>query len=68
MWITRYPWNVLASRRTALYPSSSGFVVSFRRVQLGGPWVRRARANAADVHDAVDFSCIVTLQLLPCLI
>ena len=25
-----------------------------RRVQLGGPWVRRARANAADAHDAAD--------------
>ena len=27
---------------------------SFRRVQLGGPWVRRARANAADALDAAD--------------
>ena len=25
-----------------------------RRVQLGGPWVRRARANAADALDAAD--------------
>ena len=25
-----------------------------RRVQLGGPWVRRARANAADPLDAAD--------------
>ena len=27
---------------------------SFRRVQLGGQWIRRARANAADAHDAAD--------------
>ena len=27
---------------------------SLRRVQLGGPWVRRARANVADVFDAAD--------------
>ena len=27
---------------------------SFRWVQLGGPWVRRARANAADALDAAD--------------
>ena len=26
----------------------------FRRVQLGGHWVRRARANAADALDAAD--------------
>ena len=26
----------------------------FRRLQLGGPWVRRARANAADALDAAD--------------
>ena len=26
----------------------------FRRVQLGGPWVRRARGNAADALDAAD--------------
>ena len=25
-----------------------------RMVQLGGPWVRRARANAVDAHDAAD--------------
>ena len=27
---------------------------AFRWVQLGGPWVRRARANAADALDAAD--------------
>ena len=27
---------------------------SFRGVQLGGPWVRRARANASDALDAAD--------------
>ena len=27
---------------------------SFRRVQLGGQWIRRARANVADAHDAAD--------------
>ena len=31
---------------------------SFRRVQLGGHWIRRARANAADALDAADvFLC-----------
>ena len=27
---------------------------SYRRVQLGGQWIRRARANVADAHDAAD--------------
>ena len=27
---------------------------SFRRVQLGGQWIRRARANVADAHDTTD--------------
>ena len=33
---------------------SKGLVLVLRVVQLGGPWVRRARANAADALDAAD--------------
>ena len=35
-----------------------------RVVQLGGPRVRRARADVADALDAADVSCIVTFLLL----
>ena len=30
---------------------------SFRRVQLGGQWIRRARAYVADAHDATPGTC-----------
>ena len=40
---------------------------SFRVVRLGGHQVRKARGNVADVHDAADISCIVTLLLPLCL-
>ena len=39
----------------------------FRRVQLGGPRVRRARANVADVLMLLISSFIVTFLLLLCL-
>ena len=38
-----------------------------RRVQLGGPWVRRARANAADALDAADIFLYRDLSLAPLL-
>ena len=38
-----------------------------RRVQLGGPWVRRARANAADALDAADVFLYRDLSLAPLL-
>ena len=37
------------------------------RVQLGGPWVRRARANAADAHDADDIFLFRDFSLAPLL-
>ena len=37
-------WGLILGREAAL----------LRRVQLGGPRVRRARANVADVFDAAD--------------
>ena len=40
---------------------------SFRRVQLGGPWVRRARANVADAHDAADVFLYRDLSVAPLL-
>ena len=39
----------------------------FRWVQLGGPWVRRARANAADALDAADIFLYRDLSLAPLL-
>ena len=39
----------------------------FRRVQLGGPWVRRARANAADALDAADVFLYRDLSIAPLL-
>ena len=39
----------------------------FRRVQLGGPWVRRARANAADALDAADVFLYRDLSVAPLL-
>ena len=39
----------------------------FRRVQLGGHWVRRARANAADALDAADVFLYRDLSLAPLL-
>ena len=47
LWITRYPWNVLASRRTALYPSSSDFVVGLVIMCLGSGRVHSASRNVA---------------------
>ena len=38
-----------------------------RRVQLGGPWVRRARANAADALDAADIFLYRDFSLAPLL-
>ena len=51
---------------------SKGLVLSrgtalFRWVQLGGPWVRRARANAADALDAPDVSLYRDLSVAPLL-
>ena len=39
----------------------------FRWVQLGGPWVRRARANAADALDAADVFLYRDLSVAPLL-
>ena len=39
----------------------------FRRVQLGGPWVRRARANAADALDAAGVFLYRDLSIAPLL-
>ena len=39
----------------------------FRRVQLGGPWVRRARANAADALYAADVFLYRDLSVAPLL-
>ena len=39
----------------------------FRRVQLGGPWVRRARANAADALDAPDIFLYRDFSIAPLL-
>ena len=39
----------------------------FRLVQLGGPWVRRARANAADALDAADVFLYRDLSVAPLL-
>ena len=39
----------------------------FRRVQLGGPWVRTARASAADALDAADIFLYRDLSLPPLL-
>ena len=39
----------------------------FRRVQLGGPWVRRARANAADALDAADIFLYRDFSIAPLL-
>ena len=39
----------------------------FRRVQLGGPWVRRARANAANALDAADVFLYRDLSVAPLL-
>ena len=39
----------------------------FRVVRLGGPWVRRARANAADVFDAADIFLYRDFSLAPLL-
>ena len=46
----RFSGGPLPSRELILGRSAA----SFRRVQLGGHWVRRARANAADALDAAD--------------
>ena len=40
---------------------------SFRRVQLGGPWVRRARANAAEALDAADIFLYRDFSIAPLL-
>ena len=39
----------------------------FRRVQLGAPWVRRARANAADALDAADVFLYRDFSIAPLL-
>ena len=39
----------------------------FRSVQLGGPWVRRARANAADALDAADIFLYRDFSIAPVL-
>ena len=44
-----------------------GGAALFRWVQLGGPWVRRARANAADAHDAADVFLYRDLFVAPLL-
>ena len=40
---------------------------SFRRVQLGGQWIRRARANVADAHDAADIFLYRDFSVAPLL-
>ena len=47
LWITRYPWNVLALRRTALYPSSPGFVVGLVIMCPGSGRVHSASRSVA---------------------
>ena len=44
-----------------------GGAASFRGAQLGGPWVRRARANAADALDAADVFLYRDLSIAPLL-
>ena len=46
-WTTRYPWKVWVSRRTALYPSSPGFVVGLVTTCLGSGRVQIASRSVA---------------------
>ena len=47
LWTTRYPWKVLVSRRTALHPSSPGFVVGLVITCLGSGRVQHASRSVA---------------------
>ena len=50
-------WGLIVGRGAA----------SFRRVQLGGQWIRRARANVADALDAADIFLYRDFSIAPLL-
>ena len=78
LWLGLYFLGLLSLRSADAFRFSGGPLPSkglvlgrggalLRMVQLGGPWVRRARADVADVFDAADIFLYRDFSLAPLL-